>query len=137
MSNQPSLPGGSFAVKSQRICRRGLLYLVIVALALSFIGMPVQAAETRVGEETAVTTVSVAGGNTVADANETVTDDTVHIDTVAAAYSYGPQGNADIFGVPTAKYKPDTIDASEDDRSRNVGDYGPVKEDDSESDEDQ
>lgn len=135
MPNKLSLPGGSFPVKSQGVCRRGLLYLVIVAVALSVIGMPVQAAETGVGEETADTTVSVAAGNTVANANESVTDDTVN--TVAAAYTYSTEGNADIFGVPTAEYKPDTIEASEDDRSRDVGDYGPVKEDDSESDDDQ
>lgn len=43
-----------------------------------------------------------------------------------AAYTYVIEQNADIFGIPTAQYDQDLIDASPDDRGREVGTYGPL-----------
>ena len=46
-----------------------------------------------------------------------------------AAYTYAMEENADIFGIPTAQYDPDLIDAEEDDRGREIGEYGPLEND--------
>lgn len=47
------------------------------------------------------------------------------IEDADAAFTYAMEMNADVFGVPTAQYDPDLIDAEEDDRGRDVGTYGP------------
>lgn len=46
-----------------------------------------------------------------------------------AAFTYAMEMNADIFGVPTAHYDPELIDAETDDRGREVGTYGPLEND--------
>lgn len=47
------------------------------------------------------------------------------IEDTEASWTYATEGNADIFGVPTSKYSPDTINAETDDRGRDSGTYGP------------
>lgn len=46
-----------------------------------------------------------------------------------AAFTYAMEQNADIFGIPTQYYDNDLVDAEEDDRGRDVGEYGPVEND--------
>lgn len=46
-----------------------------------------------------------------------------------AAFTYAMEQNADIFGVPTAHYDADLIDAETDDRGREFGTYGPLEND--------
>ena len=47
-----------------------------------------------------------------------------------AVWTYGAvEQNADIFGVPTAQYDQNLIDAELDDRGREVGTYGPIPND--------
>ena len=58
--------------------------------------------------------------------------DSIHweiIEDDEAAFTYAMEQNADIFGIPTAQYDPDLIDASEDDQGRDVGTYGPLEND--------
>ena len=45
-----------------------------------------------------------------------------------ALWTFALEQNADIFGIPTQFYDQDAIDASEDDRGREVGTYGPTGE---------
>ena len=51
------------------------------------------------------------------------------IEDAEAAFTYAMEQNADIFGVPTAHYDPDLIDAETDDRGREFGTYGPLEND--------
>ncbi|WP_312908719.1 ABC transporter substrate-binding protein [Natronosalvus caseinilyticus] len=43
-------------------------------------------------------------------------------------WTYVNEGNADIFGIPTAYYDQENIDAEEDDMGRDVGTYGPLED---------
>lgn len=59
---------------------------------------------------------------------QVATLDAVHwsiIEDADAAYTYAMEMNADVFGVPTAQYDADLIDAEADDLGREVGTYGP------------
>lgn len=63
---------------------------------------------------------------------QTATLDSVHwniVEDAEAAYTYAMEMNADIFGVPTAHYDADLIDAETDDLGREVGTYGPHEND--------
>ncbi|WP_207586510.1 ABC transporter substrate-binding protein [Halomontanus rarus] len=42
-------------------------------------------------------------------------------------YTYAMEGSADIFGIPTAQYDPDLVDAETDDLGRQIGTYGPLE----------
>jgi len=47
-----------------------------------------------------------------------------------ASFQYAMNQNADIFGIPTAKYSPGKVqNASKDDSGRTVGEYGPLQND--------
>jgi peptide/nickel transport system substrate-binding protein len=47
-----------------------------------------------------------------------------------AAYQYAMNQNADVFGIPTAKYSQDKVqNASKDESGRTVGEYGPLDND--------
>lgn len=124
MSSRLSLPGGTLGTRSSDLRRRCVLSLVILAVMISFIGLPVQATGTGSDGVASASTASV-GENVSVAANESETDETAEGDTETA---YATEGNADIFGVPTAKYKPEAIDTTEDDRGREVSTYGPTSD---------
>ncbi|ELY44395.1 ABC transporter substrate-binding protein [Natronorubrum sulfidifaciens] len=44
-----------------------------------------------------------------------------------SGFTYAMERNADIFGIPTAQYDPDLIDAETDDSGRESGTYGPLE----------
>ena len=46
-----------------------------------------------------------------------------------AAFTYAMEQSADVFGIPTAQYDPDLVDAEEDDQGRMIGTYGPMEND--------
>ncbi|WP_197428404.1 ABC transporter substrate-binding protein [Halapricum sp. CBA1109] len=62
--------------------------------------------------------------------DEVASVDSVHfaiIEDPEALFTYAVEQNADIFGIPTSYYDPSKIDASADDRGRDVGTYGELE----------